>query len=231
MLIFSKKIFISLFFSIIIFCFFSTIIYYINTIFQNSNISSDDLNFLSISSLENLLDSSNLLQNNSNIEPILNFFFQNTNSTENSDKLFWPTPGYHTITSPFGYRISPITGNISNHSGIDIGAQEGTYIYSVSIGIVTLANFNGANGYSIHIEQNNFTYIYGHVSPNYIVSVGDIIETGQIIGNVGPKYVTSTHDNTYKDNSGKSTNGSTTGPHLHLTIKKDGNAVNPIDYF
>lgn len=90
--------------------------------------------------------------------------------------------------------------------------------------------FNGANGYSIHIENDNFTFIYGHVSPNFKVSVGDTISIGEIIGNIGPKYVEKTAENSYTDSTGKSTNGSTTGPHLHLTIKKDGIAVNPLDY-
>ena len=54
---------------------------------------------------------------------------------------------------------------------------------------------------------------------------------GQIIGQVGPKNVYGIKNNPYKDSSGKPTNGATTGPHLHFTIKKDGKAVNPLNYF
>lgn len=139
--------------------------------------------------------------------------------------------GYHTITSPFGQRISPITKKSSYHSGIDIGAQEGSLIYSASNGIISFIGFNGANGYSIHINSGTTKFIYGHVSPKYIVSVGNNINVGQIIGNVGPKYVPATSNNPYTDSTGKSTNGSTTGPHLHFAIKKDGKAVNPLEYF
>lgn len=141
-----------------------------------------------------------------------NFYF-----SENSD-FSWPLPGFYNITSNFGTRIHPISGKISSHQGIDISGTVGADIYSVSAGIVTLAEYNGANGYSIHISNGVFEFIYGHVSPQYIVSVGDVIEQNQIIGNVGPKYV-----------DGK-LNGSTTGPHLHFGIKKDGIAVNPLDF-
>ena len=81
------------------------------------------------------------------------------------------------------------------------------------------------------MESGNLTIIYAHVSPEYIVSPGQIIEKGIIIGNVGPKYITGIPNNPFKDSTGKTTNGATTGCHLHLTIKKDGIAVNPLDYF
>lgn len=106
----------------------------------------------------------------------------------------------------------------------------GTDIYSASSGIVTLAKFNGANGYSIHIINENLEFIYGHVSPNFIVHVGDKVEQNQIIGQVGTKYVEKIPENNYTDYTGKPTNGSTTGPHLHFGIKKDGIAVNPLDF-
>ena len=147
----------------------------------------------------------------------------------NNEDFFWPTPGYNNITSHFGNRISPTTGKPSIHSGIDIGASEGSYIYSVQSGYVSFVGFNGANGYSIHIENDNYTFIYGHVSPHFKVSKNDYINIGEIIGNIGPKYVEFSADNPYTDSTGKTTNGSTTGPHLHLTIKKDGIAVNPLD--
>lgn len=172
---------------------------------------------------------------------IINFFPENSNNLQSettssthhfptNENFFWPTPGFHNITSYFGNRKSPITGKTSTHSGIDIGASEGSYIYAIQSGFVSFVGFNGANGYSIHIENDTFVFIYGHVSPNFMVSKNDYINIGQIIGNIGPKYVESTPENPYKDKTGKSTNGSTTGPHLHLSIKKDGHAVNPLDF-
>ena len=113
------------------------------------------------------------MQKSENTSPNLHF--------PTSENFFWPTPVYNNITSYFGSRISPITGKISNHSGIDIGASEGSYIYSVQSGIVTFIGFNGANGYSIHIENSDYTFIYGHVSPNFIVSQNNSISIGQII--------------------------------------------------
>ena len=57
-------------------------------------------------------------------------------------KFTWPTNDYKTISSYFGYRIHPITFKESYHSGIDIAAPEGTDIYSICSGIVSLAEFN-----------------------------------------------------------------------------------------
>ena len=140
--------------------------------------------------------------------------------------------GYHNITSSFGNRISPITKKSSFHSGIDIGAQEGSLIYSASDGMVSFIGFNGANGYSIHISVNEFTFIYGHVSPNYIIKIGDIIvkrsnNSEILVQNMFLKLLSTL----IMILLGKSTNGSTTGPHLHFTIKKDGKAVNPLNFY
>ena len=67
--------------------------------------------------------------------------------------------------------------------------------------------------------------------PTLLLNRGDIVEKNSLIGQVGPKYVYNVPNNPYKDSSGKPTNGASTGCHLHLTIKKDGKAVNPLDYF
>ena len=93
-----------------------------------------------------------------------NYFFSNS-------EFFWPTPGYHTITSYFGKRISPTTGASSNHSGIDIAASEGASIFSVLSGIVTFTGFNGANGHTIKIQSNDILVQYSHISPDYLFNV------------------------------------------------------------
>ena len=168
-------------------------------------------------------------------------FSSNSNNTINPDasnfdyyfstsNFFWPLPGYHRISSYFGPRNSPTQGASSNHSGIDIPAPEGTSIYSIIPGTVTFTGFKGAGGHTITLENNNIQVSYCHVSPNYIVTIGNSITSGEIIGTVGPKYI-SQGNSSYKDSSGRFTNGATTGCHLHLTIKKDGIAVNPLLFF
>lgn len=88
----------------------------------------------------------------------------------------------------------------------------------------------GANGFTVKLQNNDIIVTYSHVSPNFIVSVGDFVSQGEIIAQVGPKYVDNVPNNPYRDASGKSTNGATTGPHLHFSIKKGNEYVNPLDY-
>lgn len=81
------------------------------------------------------------------------------------------------------------------------------------------------------MQNDIITASYCHISPNFLYSVGQSISSNSIIAYVGPKYVYNVIGNPYKDSTGKSTNGATTGCHLHLTIKKDGKAVDPLNYF
>lgn len=166
---------------------------------------------------------------NSNLEiinPEISGSFDMSNSS-----FYWPVPGYTRISSHFGKRNSPTLGASSFHQGIDIPAPAGTNLVAVSNGIVTYIGFNGSGGYAIHIQSDNLQFIYHHVSPNYIIKTGDSLYSGQVIGHVGPKNIYGVPNNPYKDSSGKPTNGATTGPHLHFTIKKDGRAVNPLNYY
>lgn len=148
-----------------------------------------------------------------------------------SSSFYWPVPGYTRISSYFGKRNSPTAGASSFHQGIDIPAPAGTNLVAVFNGLVSYIGFNGSGGYSIHIKSNNLQFIYHHVSPNYIIKIGDFVYSGQVIGQVGPKNVYGVKNNPFKDSNGKPTNGATTGPHLHFTIKKDGKAVNPLNYY
>lgn len=111
----------------------------------------------------------------------------------------WPLPNYHTISSPFGLRLSPTIGASIYHSGIDIPAPENTAIYSASSGIVTYLDFNGANGYTIMIQNSNTLFTYSHISPNFIVQLGETIHQNQKIGSVGSKYIPNIPNNPYTD--------------------------------
>lgn len=157
---------------------------------------------------------------------------------EKGEKIFygnlnfaWPIPGYTAISSPFGKRTAPTSGASTFHKGTDIPAPEGTTLIATCDGEITFIGFLGGGGYTITITNADGLKIsYCHVSPNYIVSVGQLVEQGEIIGNVGPKYVYGVVGNNYKDASGNPTNGATTGCHLHIGFREDGEYVNPMDY-
>lgn len=147
-----------------------------------------------------------------------------------SSGFAWPVPGFNRITSYFGYRTAPTAGATSYHSGLDIGAPTGSYLVAICDGTIVNAGWTGSGGYTITLVNNNLRISYCHVSPDFIVQTGQIVSRGQVIGQVGPKNVYGVPNNPYKDSSGNPTNGATTGAHLHLTIRKDGQAVDPLNY-
>lgn len=134
-----------------------------------------------------------------------------SNLTNYSHSFLWPTPGYSKITSNFGYRTAPTQGAGTYHGGIDIAAPQNSSIISIADGIVSFVGWYGANGYTIIItHSNNYKSTYGHVSPNFLVSLGDTVKKGDLIAKVGPKYVDKKSYTTYIDKNGKYTNGATT---------------------
>lgn len=133
------------------------------------------------------------------------------NSETSSNNFIWPTPNFKKITSYFGYRNSPITNKKAYHGGIDIGAPESSPILAILDGFVSYVGWYGANGYSIILShKNGYKSTYGHVSPNFTVSLGQVVKKGEIIAKVGPKYIEKKDYTTYKDSNGKYTNGATT---------------------
>ena len=106
-----------------------------------------------------------------------------------------------------------LLGASSSHSGIDIPAPQGTKFIAISDGEITFRQFLGAGGYTITLSFSNFRVSYCHCDPNFIVNVGDQVKQGQVIGEVGPKYVYGVPGNQYHDATGKPTNGATTGTH------------------
>ncbi len=117
------------------------------------------------------------------------------------------------VTSEFGMRIHPIYGTQKLHKGIDFGLSIGNPVISAQGGKVIMASDNG-NGYGIHIiidHQNGVQTLYAHLS-RANVKVGDIVNQGVVIGQVG---------NT----------GNSTGPHLHFEVIVDGVHTNPRTFF
>ena len=119
------------------------------------------------------------------------------------------------VTSYYGYRVHPITGEKNYHTGVDIGMSEGTEILAGHNGTVTLAGEAGGYGLCVAIngeayEGHTLTTKYGHCS-EILVSVGQEVNAGDVIAKVG---------NT----------GNSTGPHLHLEVLVDGQYLNPL-YF
>ena len=124
----------------------------------------------------------------------------------------WVMPcSYRKVTSPFGHRKSPTAGASTFHQGIDLGAPAGTPIVASRSGIVTTATFSGSAGYYVSINHGDgYSSIYMHMT-NYVVSAGQAVSAGQLIGYVG-------------------STGISTGNHLHFGIAYNGAYVNPAGY-
>lgn len=139
---------------------------------------------------------------------VLDFAKNIFGSGEMAENTQWPVDGYYTITSPFGYRDVPTIGATSFHNGIDIGAPEGAKLVCIMDGEVVSTGWGDSAGYTISIKSDDGTYrfSYFHVSPEYIVTKGQKVKKGEIIGNVGPLNVYSIPNNPYKDSQGRPTN-------------------------
>jgi murein DD-endopeptidase MepM/ murein hydrolase activator NlpD len=116
------------------------------------------------------------------------------------------------ITSPYGWRIHPVTGEQSFHSGVDFGVGMGTSIQAADGGKVTFAGWDdgGCGEMTIIDHGGGLTTTYCHQS-KLNVAVGQNVSKGQTIGQVG-------------------STGRSTGPHLHFTVRKNGQTVDPMSY-
>lgn len=119
------------------------------------------------------------------------------------------TPVHGVVTSPFGYRIHPVTGNKSFHTGLDIAAAEGSNIACAYDGTVLETGFTAGRGNYILIEHgDNLQTLYCHLS-KIMVFEGTSLRAGETIGLVG-------------------STGMSTGPHLHFELRVDGVRCNPV---
>ena len=121
-----------------------------------------------------------------------------------------PFPG--AITSEFGHRENPFGGSqIETHKGLDIKGPIGAHVKAVAKGEVAFAGLKGGFGNCIILKHGNgFETLYGHLS-KILVSVGQQIDIGQEIGNIG-------------------STGRSTGPHLHYEIHHNGQKIDPEDF-
>ena len=127
--------------------------------------------------------------------------------------ISWKVPiSYTAFTSPFGWRIHPISGTSKFHYGVDLAAPTGRPIYATRSGTVDTAAYQagGAGNYVQINHGDGYRSIYMHMT-HYIVYPGQYVSQGQVIGYCG------------------STGGST-GPHLHFGISYNGSYVNPANY-
>ncbi len=132
-------------------------------------------------------------------------------SSSSSSGWLYPLPYRVPVTSAYGYRVHPVTGAWSFHTGVDLGAGEGTPIYATRSGTVTTATYSDVYGNYVTINHGDgYSSLYGHMT-HYVVSAGEYVSQGEVIGYVG-------------------STGWSTGAHLHFTIYYNGSTVNPMDY-
>lgn len=139
-------------------------------------------------------------------------------NSSSSSGFVWPVPSSTRITSDYGLRGDPFGNSSSSefHKGIDIGAPVGTPIVAVADGVVAWSRYSNTAGNWVVINHgDNLISVYMHMS-YYVVSSGEYVEAGQVIGYVG-------------------LTGSTSGPHLHFGMGSyygswPPNYVNPHNY-
>lgn len=124
----------------------------------------------------------------------------------------WPFEHDHNITSRFGTRVDPISGEIKTHGGTDIAAPLGTPILAAADGVVVAATWHNTSGYYVRIKHNNtYSTLYAHCSVLY-VTVGQEVWQGQAIADCG-------------------STGYSTGPHCHFEVIQNGVRVDALNFY
>ncbi|RED57558.1 murein hydrolase activator EnvC family protein [Cohnella lupini] len=128
-------------------------------------------------------------------------------------KLGMPLKVEYRLSSPFGYRIHPITGAKKLHAGMDMAAPKGTSVYAAETGVVIVAQSWSGYGNCIIIDHGSGLWtLYGHLmNGGILVEKGQTVKRGEKIGMVG-------------------STGQSTGNHLHFEVRKNSEPVNPVSY-
>jgi len=141
------------------------------------------------------------------------YFFPDADFTP-SERAFFLNSGFHfplkffRVTSEYGMRANPFSGNVGMHQGVDLAAPEGTEVYAAADGIVTFTGFDPVYGnYVVISHSDRWTSLYGHLQIIETVLRSNV-KSGSLIGRVG-------------------STGQSTGPHLHFELRQDGKPLNP----
>ena len=136
-------------------------------------------------------------------------YLSNQNDIYKATPRGWPTAGH--ITSGYGRREHPTSGESEFHSGVDIATSAGTPVRATADGIVSFAAWSGGSGNLVVIEHGlKFSTFYGH-NKTVGVKVGQKVKRGDIISYVG-------------------STGNSTGPHVHYEVWHQGHPINPVSY-
>lgn len=137
--------------------------------------------------------------------------YNQTSGKASAAGMIWPMPSSSYITSGFGYRNEVMAGSGTFHNGIDIAVNVGAPIIAAKAGRVISASYHYSMGNHVILDHGNGVYtIYMH-SSKLLVSEGQEVSQGQTIALVG-------------------STGMSTGPHLHFSVKLNGQYVNPLNY-
>jgi murein DD-endopeptidase MepM/ murein hydrolase activator NlpD len=113
------------------------------------------------------------------------------------------------LTSAYGYRLHPVTGNYAFHSGIDLRARHDT-VLSVLEGRVMFMGYDPITGVHIRIKSGDFELLYGHLSQVFVLA-GDSVNAGTPLGITGAS-------------------GRVTGEHLHFGVCYRQLSINPLQF-
>ena len=149
------------------------------------------------------------------IEDILNKAPAAASSSPTKNVLSWQSLveiSQARITSGFGMRKDPFTGDPEYHEGIDIAAPTGTAIYPLKAGEVTFSGWNGRYGRCVVVQHEDGTQTrYAHAS-RLFAKKGDRVDSKTMIAQVG-------------------STGRASGPHLHFEYRVNGKAIDPMSVF
>jgi murein DD-endopeptidase MepM/ murein hydrolase activator NlpD len=124
-------------------------------------------------------------------------------------RLAWPVEPV-TITSLYGDRWHPITGQLRRHLGVDLAASKGQAVASAERGVVLRAGWNGDHGNMVEVQHDGqWVTRYSHLS-EVLVTTGEVLARGEVVGLAGDT-------------------GLATGPHVHFELWHDGNSMDPLE--